>query len=74
MAQHALSKTKKKQIFSEEQEKWLQVAVACYMEKQDSGGKKELQQIYREVEDKCFQETKKKYSLFKSTVLARANG
>lgn len=77
MPRRALSKSKRKQGSSEFLNKWIDIAATRYREGQNSEGggpKKGVRKICREVAEECFQETKKRVELSKTTVIERSKG
>lgn len=78
MTRHAISKAAAKQQESELAEEWINVAAERYKEAQaqvvPAGKKVGVRRICEEVERECFEKTKKKIKLSKTTVLARVGG
>ncbi|TBU21163.1 hypothetical protein BD309DRAFT_835379, partial [Dichomitus squalens] len=71
----AVSKAKQAHIDSELVKKYINIAANRYNEERESQRKpRGVRKICREVEQECFLETRKKITLPKSTVSARANG
>ncbi|EPT04070.1 hypothetical protein FOMPIDRAFT_1101986, partial [Fomitopsis schrenkii] len=75
----ALSKTKKKQITRELNEKWMTAAVQRYHAEQarpltEDKTRKGLREIAKEVEGECFQKTKKQIHIAPLTLLRRVKG